>query len=126
MFNFCFLVYQYAKIQNPHYQPNISPVNLSLPFCQFPRGKIFTKIFAIYKFLPYYCRNKIKQKMSTDKNKSTKKLKEPTKSRIKSVFGTLLETSKLLQGSTAGKVASISAKASIIIGAIYAIVEIFI
>lgn len=64
--------------------------------------------------------------MSTDKNKSTKKLKEPTKSRIKSVFGTLLETSKLLQGSTAGKVASISAKASIIIGAIYAIVEIFI
>jgi hypothetical protein len=64
--------------------------------------------------------------MSTNKNKSTEKLKKPTKDRIKSVFGTLLETSKLLQSSTAGKVASISAKASIIIGAIYAIVEIFI
>ena len=37
-----------------------------------------------------------------------------------------VETSKLLQGSTAGKVASASAKASIIIGAVYAIVEIFI
>jgi len=64
--------------------------------------------------------------MSTDKNNSAKKLKKPTKDRIKSVFGTMLETSKLLQGSTASKVASISAKASIIIGAIYAIVEIFI
>lgn len=64
--------------------------------------------------------------MSTNKNNSTEKLKQPTKDRIKSVFGTLLETSKLLRGSTAGKVASISAKASIIIGAIYAIVEIFI
>ena len=64
--------------------------------------------------------------MSTEKNKSTEKLKKPTKDRIKSVFGTLLETSKLLQSSTAGKVASTSAKASIIIGAVYAIVEIFI
>lgn len=64
--------------------------------------------------------------MSTNKNNSTEKLKKPKKNRIKSVFGTLLETSKLLQGSTTGKVASISAKASIIIGAIYAIVEIFI
>ena len=64
--------------------------------------------------------------MSTDKNNSTEKLKKPTKDRIKSVFGTMLETSKLLQGSTAGKVASASAKASIIIGAVYAIVEIFI
>lgn len=64
--------------------------------------------------------------MSTNKNNSTEKLKKPKKDRIKSVFGTLLETSKLLQGSTAGKVASISAKATIIIGAIYAIVEIFI
>lgn len=64
--------------------------------------------------------------MSTGENKSTKKLKKPTKDRIKSVFGTMLETSKLLQGSKAGKVACISAKASIIIGAIYAIVEIFI
>lgn len=64
--------------------------------------------------------------MSTNKNNSTTGLKKPKKDRIKSVFGTLLETSKLLQGSTAGKVASISAKASIIIGAIYAIVEIFI
>ena len=64
--------------------------------------------------------------MSTNKNKSTEKLKKPTKDRIKSVFGTLLETSKLLQSSTAGKVASTSAKASVIIGAVYAIVEIFI
>lgn len=64
--------------------------------------------------------------MSTNKNNSTEGLKKPTKDRIKSVFGTLLETSKLLQRSTVGKVASISAKASIIIGAIYAIVEIFI
>ena len=64
--------------------------------------------------------------MSTNKNNSTEKLKKPTKNRIKSVFDTMLETSKLLQGSKAGKVASVSAKASIIIGAIYAIVEIFI
>ena len=64
--------------------------------------------------------------MSTDKNKSTKKLKQPTKDRIKSVLGTMLETSKLLQGSTAGKVASISAQASVIIAAVYNIVEIFI
>ena len=64
--------------------------------------------------------------MSTDKNKSVEKLKKPTKDRIKTVFGTLLETSKLLQGSKAGKVASVSAKASIIIGAVYAVVEIFI
>ena len=64
--------------------------------------------------------------MSTDKNKSTEKLKKPKKDRIKSVLGTMLETSKLLQGSTAGKVASVSAKASVIIGAVYAIVEIFI
>ena len=64
--------------------------------------------------------------MSTDKKNSVEKLKKPTKDRIKSVFGTLLETSKLLQGSTAGKVASVSAKAAIIIGAVYAIVDVFI
>ena len=64
--------------------------------------------------------------MSTNKNNSTEKLKKPTKDRIKTVFGTMLETSKLLQSSTAGKVASVSAKASVIIGAVYAIVEIFI
>ena len=64
--------------------------------------------------------------MSIDKKNTPKKLRKPTKDRIKSVFGTMLETSKLLQSSTAGKVASVSAKASIIIGAIYAIVEIFI
>ena len=64
--------------------------------------------------------------MSTDKNNTPKKLKKPTKDRIKSVFGTMLETSKLLQGSTAGKVATVSAKASIIIGAVYGIVENFI
>lgn len=64
--------------------------------------------------------------MSTNKNNSTEKLKEPTKSRIKSVLGTMLETSKLLQGSTVGKVASISAQASVIIAAVYSIVEVFI
>lgn len=64
--------------------------------------------------------------MSTDKNKSTEKLKKPTKDRIKTVLGTMLETSKLLQGSTVGKVASISAQASVIIGAVYNIVEVFI
>lgn len=64
--------------------------------------------------------------MSTNKNDSTKKLKKPTKDRIKSVFGTMLETSKLLQGSKAGKVAIIATKSSIIIGAVYAIVDIFI
>ena len=64
--------------------------------------------------------------MSTDKKDTPKKLKKPTKDRIKSAFDTMLETSKLLQGSKAGKVASISAKASIIIGAVYAIVDIFI
>ena len=64
--------------------------------------------------------------MSTDKNKSTEKLKKPKKDRIKSVLGTMLETSKLLQGSTVGKVASVSAQASIIIGAVYNIIEVFI
>lgn len=64
--------------------------------------------------------------MSTNKNNSTETLKKPTKDRIKSVFATMLETSKLLQASKAGKVASVSAKASIIIGAVYAIVNIFI
>lgn len=64
--------------------------------------------------------------MSTDKKNTTEKLKKPTKDRVKSVFDTMLETSKLLQGSKAGKVASISAKASIIIGAVYAVVDIFI
>ena len=64
--------------------------------------------------------------MSTNKNNSTEKLKKPTKDRIKSVLGTMLETSKLLQGSTVGKVASISAQASVIIGAVYNIIEVFI
>lgn len=64
--------------------------------------------------------------MSTNKNNSTEKLKKPTKDRIKFVFGTLLETSKLLQGSKSAKVAGFFAKASIVIGAIYATVEIFI
>ena len=64
--------------------------------------------------------------MSTNKNNSTEKLKKPTKDRIKSVFGTMLETSKLLQSSTSGKIASAAAKASIIIGDTYAIVETFI
>ena len=64
--------------------------------------------------------------MSTNKDNSANKLKKPTKDRIKSVFETMLETSKLLQGSKAGKVASVSAKVSIIIGAIYAVVDIFI
>ena len=64
--------------------------------------------------------------MSTNKNKSTEKLKKPTKDRIKTVLGAMLETSKLLQTSTVGKVASVSAQASVIIGAVYAIVETFI
>lgn len=64
--------------------------------------------------------------MSTNKNNSTEKLKKPTKDRIKSVLGTMLETSKLLQSSTVGKVASISAQASVIIAAVYSIVEVFI
>lgn len=64
--------------------------------------------------------------MSTNKNNSTEKLKKPTKDRIKSVLGAMLETSKLLQGSTVGKVASISAQASVIIGAVYNIVNVFI
>ena len=64
--------------------------------------------------------------MSTNKNNSNEKLKKPTKDRIKSVFETMLETSKLLQGSKSGKVASISAQASVIIASIYNIVEIFI
>ena len=64
--------------------------------------------------------------MSTNKNKSTEKLKKPTKDRIKTVLGTMLETSKLLQGSTTGKVASVAAKASVVIGAVCTIVETFI
>lgn len=64
--------------------------------------------------------------MSTNEKNSTEKLKEPTKARIKSVFDTLLETSKLLQGSTSTKVATAAAGASVIIGSVYAIVEIFI
>ena len=64
--------------------------------------------------------------MSTNENSSKKKLKKPTKDRIKSVFGTMLETSKLLQSSTSGKIATAAAKASVIIGATYAIVETFI
>ncbi|MFA6820457.1 MAG: hypothetical protein WCR53_07945 [Bacteroidaceae bacterium] len=64
--------------------------------------------------------------MSTNKNNSTEKLKKPTKDRIKSVLGTMLETSKLLQGSKVGKVAGIATKVSVVLGAIYAIVEIFI
>ena len=64
--------------------------------------------------------------MSTNEKKSTEKLKKPTKDRIESVLGTMLETSKLLQGSKSGKVASISAQASVIIASIYNIVEIFI
>lgn len=64
--------------------------------------------------------------MSTNKNKSTEKLTQPTKDRIKSVLGAMLETSKLLQGATSSKVASISAQASVIIASVYNIVQIFI
>ena len=63
--------------------------------------------------------------MSTNKNNSSKTLKKPTKDRIKSVLGTMLETSKLLQGSTSSKIASISAQASVIIASVYNIVETF-
>ena len=64
--------------------------------------------------------------MSTNEKNSTEKLKKPSKDRIESVLGTMLETSKLLQGSTSSKVASISAQASVIIASIYNVVEIFI
>lgn len=64
--------------------------------------------------------------MSTNEKNSTKKLKKPTKDRIKSVFDTMLETSKLLQSSTSGKIATTAVKASVIIGAIYTIIENFI
>ena len=63
--------------------------------------------------------------MSTNKNNSTKKLKEPTKNRIKSVFETLLETSKLLQGSKSAKVAGFFVKVSVVLGAVYSIIDIF-
>ena len=64
-------------------------------------------------------------KMSTNKNNSSKNLKKPTKERIKSVLGTLLETSKLLQGSKSAKVAGIFVKVSVVLGAIYSVIDIF-
>ena len=63
--------------------------------------------------------------MSTNEKKSTKKLKKPTKDRIKSVFGTLLENSKLLQGSKSAKVAGICVKVSVVLGAVYSVIDIF-
>ena len=63
--------------------------------------------------------------MSTDKKNTPKKLKKPTKDRIESVFGTMLETSKLLQGSKSARVAGFSVKASIVVGAVYSVIDIF-
>ena len=63
--------------------------------------------------------------MSTNEENSTKKLKKPTKDRIKSVFGTLLETSKLLQSSKSAKVAGIFVKVSVVLGAMYSVIDIF-
>ena len=65
------------------------------------------------------------QKMSTSKNSSNKKLKKPTKDRIKSVLATMLESSKLLQGSKSAKVAGVFVKVSVVLGAVYAVAEIF-
>lgn len=63
--------------------------------------------------------------MSTSKNSSNKKLKKPTKDRIKSVLGTMLETSKLLQSSKSRKVAGVFVKVSVVLGATYSVIEIF-
>ena len=63
--------------------------------------------------------------MSTSKNDSTKKLKKPTKDRIKSVLGTMLETSKLLQSSKSARVAGLAVKVSVVAGAVYSIIDIF-
>ena len=64
-------------------------------------------------------------KMSTNKSKSNEKLKSPTKDRIKSVLGTLLETSKLLQSSKSAKVAGVFVKVSVVLGAVYSVIDIF-
>ena len=63
--------------------------------------------------------------MSTNKNNSNEKLKKPTKDRIKSVFGTMLETSKLLQSSKSAKVAGVFVKVSVVLGAVYSVIDIF-
>ena len=63
--------------------------------------------------------------MSTNEKKSTKKLKKPTKDRIKTVFGAMLETSKLLQGSKSAKVAGVFVKVSVVLGAMYSVIDIF-
>ena len=63
--------------------------------------------------------------MSTNKNNSNEKLKKPTKDRIKSVFGVMLETSKLLQGSKSAKVAGVFVKVSVVLGAMYSVIDIF-
>ena len=63
--------------------------------------------------------------MSTNKNNSEKKLKKPTKDRIKSVLVTMLETSKLLQGSKSARVAGFFVKASVVVGAVYSVIDIF-
>ena len=63
--------------------------------------------------------------MSTNEKNSTKKLKKPTKDRIKSVFGAMLETSKLLQGSKSAKVAGVFVKVSVVLGAMYSVIDIF-
>lgn len=63
--------------------------------------------------------------MTTKANKPDKGQEKAKGSRIKSVLRTMLETSKLLQGSTVGRVAGIATKVSVVLGAVYAIVELF-
>ena len=63
--------------------------------------------------------------MTTSKNSSNKELKKPTKDRIKSVLGTLLETSKLLQSSKSAKVAGVFVKVTVVLGAVYSVIDIF-
>lgn len=63
--------------------------------------------------------------MTRKANKPDKEQRKAIGVRIKSVLGGLLESSKLLQGSSTRKVAGIAAKVSVVLGAVYAVVEIF-
>ena len=63
--------------------------------------------------------------MSTNKKNSVENLNKPTKDRIKSVFDTMLETSKLLQSSKSAKVAGVFVKVSVVLGAVYSVIDIF-
>ena len=63
--------------------------------------------------------------MITNEKKSTKKLKKPTKDRIKSGLEMMIETSKLLQSSKSAKVAGVFVKVSVVLGAMYSVIDIF-